>query len=245
MSKDVLVNVDDISVKYGQHLALSHIHFDINQGDFITLVGVNGSGKTTLAKSLLGLKRIASGRITWVNGQKVGYLPQHTGLENRHFPATVAEVVATGLIKDKGRHTWFNKDDRKRVKKMLKLFGMQDMAKKRIGNLSGGQQQRVLLARSMVMTPDLLILDEPTSALDQTSRDKFLKVLKKLNTEQNLTIILITHDVASIEGYANRVLYLDKHLLFDGSFKKFFETQPFSPFIHTHQPRYVKEGETS
>ncbi len=243
MSNPTLVNVEDISVKYGQHLALSHIHFDINQGDFIALIGVNGSGKSTLAKSLLGLKRIASGRITWVNGQNVGYLPQHTGLDNRHFPATVFEVVATGLLKEKGRTPWFTKDDRKRVKKMLKLFGMQDMSNTRIGNLSGGQQQRVLLARSMVMNPDLLILDEPTSALDQNAREKFLKVLKKLNAEQNLTIMLITHDVASIEDYANRVLYLDKHLLFDGSFKKFCETQPFSPFIHTHKPRYVKEGE--
>ena len=242
MARKSLFTVEDITVKYDHITALEHIKFDVYAGDFIAVVGVNGSGKTTLAKSILGLLRLSDGLIRWYNGTKVGYLPQHTNLEDRFFPATVNEVVSTGLLKDKPFPKWFNKQDRQTIATTLKLFDIDNLAKKRFGQLSGGQQQRVMLARSMVMSPDVLILDEPTSALDQHSRQRFMDLLKTLNHEQGLTIILITHDVAATESYVNRVLYLEKNLLFDGSFEKFCETQPFSPYIHTHPTRFEKQG---
>jgi len=245
MDHDKLITVEDITVKYDRITALKHIQFDIFRGDFIAVVGVNGSGKTTLAKSILNLLRIHEGRVVWHNGTKIGYLPQHAGLEDRHFPATVFEVVSSGLLKDKAFPKWLNKADRNIIFDMLRLFDIETLADKRIGSLSGGQQQRALLARSMVMNPDILILDEPTNALDQESRGRFMQLLKSLNLENKLTIMMITHDVASVESYANRILYLEKHLLFDGSFEKFCETQPFSPYIHTHPKRFDKKGETS
>ncbi len=243
MAHDTLFTVDDITVKYDKLTALEHVHFDVKRGDFIAVVGVNGSGKTTLAKSILKLLKLNKGRIVWHHETKIGYLPQHAGLENRHFPATVFEVVSAGLLKDKPFPKWLQKSDKKIINETLALFDIEKLANKRIGSLSGGQQQRALLARSMVMSPDVLILDEPTSALDQASRGKFMDVIKQLNQEKKLTILMITHDVAGVEGYAARVLYLEKHLLFDGSFDKFCETQPFSPYIHTHETRFIKEGE--
>ena len=245
MNRKKLFSVKDITVRYDHITALEHVQFDVYKGDFIAVVGVNGSGKTTLAKSILNLLRISEGRINWSNGTKLGYLPQHTGLEDRFFPATVNEVVSTGLLKDKPFPKWLKRIDRRTITQTLQLFDIDHLGRKRLGELSGGQQQRVLLARSMVMTPDVLILDEPTSALDQSSRQRFMDLLKKLNTENNLTILLITHDVAGVENYANRVLYLEKNPLFDGSFEKFCETQPYSPYIHTHPKKYGKAGDRS
>lgn len=237
---DIIIN--NVFVKYHQFEAVKDVSFKVKNGDFIALVGPNGSGKTTLVKSLLGLKAIASGTILKSKKLKVGYLPQNTALQDRHFPATVEEVILTGRLADKKFPKRLTQSDYQEVVKVLEYLDIVALRKKRIGLLSGGQQQRVLLARALVSQPDVLIMDEPTSALDQSIRDQFYKLLRTLNQELNMTIFLVTHDIASAGDYVNRVLYMDQTLLFDGTFRQFCEQKELSPFIHTHALKHKNGG---
>jgi zinc transport system ATP-binding protein len=238
-----LVHVKDLAIKYQAFTALKDISFTINQKDFIAVIGANGSGKTTLVKALLGLLPIHSGSVNFINNTSTGYLPQNTTPPDRHFPATVEEVVAMGLLAKKKYPKRLEKEDTEKIESILRILDVSHLQKKRIGALSGGQQQRVLLARALVAEPDVLVLDEPTSALDQSMRTQFFDILQDLNRHHNTTIILVTHDIAFAGKYVNRVLYLNQHLVFDGSFSEFCEHHELSPFIHTHELRHQKEGE--
>jgi zinc transport system ATP-binding protein len=139
-------------------------------------------------------------------------------------------VVESGFVRHKKLSL---SQQKKEIMNMLRLFKLEEFKDKKIGLLSGGQQQRTLIARMLVSRPDILILDEPTSSLDPTMRDYFYHLLKELH-EDGLTIILVTHDVASIGEMVNRIIYLDQKVLFDGTFKQFCETKELTPFIHTH-----------
>ncbi len=241
MNKEELINIDNLSVKYQQFEALKNISFSINRGDFIAIVGANGSGKTTLIKSLMGLLRVSSGKVTKLNDLYIGYLPQNTASQDRLFPSTVEEVVSTGLMGKKTFPKMLNANDKQLIKETLEYMKIPHLRKKRIGSLSGGQQQRVLLARALVTEPDILILDEPTSALDQSMRSHFFKVVEELNQTFNMTILLVTHDIVTTGDYINRVVYLDQTLKFDGTFDEFCEDPELSPFVHTH-PLKHREG---
>jgi len=238
---DIIVN--NLSVKYHQFEAVKDVNFKVNNKDFIAIVGPNGSGKTTLIKALLGLKSIASGTVLKSKLLSVGYLPQSTALQDRQFPATVEEVILTGRLANKKFPKRYNQEDYAEMIKVLEYLDIVALRKKRIGLLSGGQQQRVLLARALVNKPDVLIMDEPTSALDQSIRDQFYKLIKMLNEEIDMTILLVTHDIASAGDYVNRVIYMDQTILFDGPFREFCEQKELSPFIHTHALRRAKRSE--
>ncbi len=231
---DTLVNVESLSVKYHRFFALKDITFSMNRGEFVAVIGANGSGKTTLIKTLMNLLKPYRGTVVFPHSPTIGYLPQHTSMLERNFPATVEEIVGTGLLNTKIFPKRLNKKDYERINEVLTYLDMAAMKKKRIGALSGGQQQRVLLARAIVSNPDLLILDEPTSALDQSMREHFYHLMSHLNKDLGVSVMLVTHDIASAGEYVSRVLYLDQTLEFDGDFREFCETQPQSPFIHTH-----------
>ena len=240
-TKRVIINIDKLTVKYQSFVALRDVAFRLYAEDFVAIIGANGSGKTTLIKAMLDLVPIAAGKVDKDKHIHVGYLPQHTSMQDRFFPATVDEVVSTGLLARKTFPKLLTRDDRHRVGRTLDYLDIRDLRKKRIGALSGGQLQRVLLARALVSDPDMLILDEPTSALDQSMREQFFEILRKLNGD-GVTVVLVTHDIASAGDYVNRVIYLDQTLLFDGSFGAFCETEAISPFVHTHKLRHAKQG---
>ncbi|MCX5798168.1 MAG: ATP-binding cassette domain-containing protein, partial [Proteobacteria bacterium] len=147
--------------------------------------------------------------------------PQKIASFNPHFPATVREVVAMGLLSKKGFPRRMSKSDDVPINKALELLDILDIRNELIGELSGGQQQRVLIAKAMVSEPEILILDEPTTAIDPEIREKFYGVLKGLNQNKNVTIIIITHDMGTIGKYASKLLYLDKRVIFCGSFEAF------------------------
>lgn len=236
MKEGVLLSVVGLTVKYGQHIAVSDVSFDIHRRDFLAIIGANGSGKTTLIKTLLNLKTPQAGSIHKQAHLRVGYLPQNFNLEDKSFPATVYEIVSMGLINQKTFPKRLNKNDRFLIEKALQEVNIYPLKNQRIGHLSGGQQQRVLLARALVSSPDILIMDEPTSALDQSMRQQFFTLIDHLNKNHGVTIVLITHDLAAAGDYVQRVLYMDQRLLFDGSFEAFCENPQLSPFIHTHPP---------
>ncbi|MBA4319847.1 MAG: ABC transporter ATP-binding protein [Flavobacterium sp.] len=229
---DNILSVKNLFFGYGSAEVISDVSFDVSKGDFVALVGPNGAGKSTLIKLILGLESGYSGVIKLFNTNsnkfctwsKIGYLPQRVNVFNPLFPATVKEVVELGLLSGKKYPKKFNKEDGKKVDNILSFLCINDLRNKPIAELSGGQQQKVFLARALVSDPELLIMDEPSTALDPETRDNFFRLIKKLNAEKNMTIIIITHDTAQVGEYAGKLLYLDKKIVFYG---------PFSDFCHS------------
>ena len=224
-----IISVKDLSFRYGSFDAVSNMSFSVCKGDYIALVGHNGSGKSTLIKLLLGILKPSAGNIclfgknlvSFTDWSKIGYLSQNTGLFNPLFPATVSEVVALGLISKKKFPKRLSKDDKKSVDQALIQMNISELGNKFIGELSGGQIQRTLLARAIVNKPELLILDEPVSAVDAETKKDFYSYTQNINRENKTTIILITHDIGHSGGYANKLLFIDKKILFYGKFGEF------------------------
>jgi zinc transport system ATP-binding protein len=226
---------------------LTNISFQIEAGDYVGIVGPNGSGKTTLIKLALGFFKPAQGKILLFGKQpdifsdwrKVGYLPQKASYFNPHFPATVREIVALGLLSKKKFPRRTGKRDDDTIDDALSLMDITNIKKKLIGELSGGQQQRVLIAKAMVSGPELLILDEPTTALDPEGREKFFNTLKELNEKKKLTIIMITHDMGTIGKYASRLMYIDKKVIFFGGFDNFCASQEMSTYFGEYSQHVI------
>lgn len=224
-----VIQVINLSVFYGQTEALHDISFSVEKGDFVGLVGPNGGGKTTLTKTVLGLIPKKEGKILLFGKElkifndfsKIGYLPQKQSSINQLFPATVGEIVFLGLLSQKRRPKKISQEDGHKIDQTLLFLGILDLKNKMLSELSGGQQQRALLARALVSNPELLILDEPSTALDPSSREDFFKLVQKLNQETKTTIILITHDTGYIGQYANKLLYIDRKLVFFGKISDF------------------------
>ncbi|HAM50240.1 MAG TPA: ABC transporter ATP-binding protein [Nitrospiraceae bacterium] len=224
-----VVAVNGVTFRYNALEILSDISFHVAKGDYIGLVGPNGSGKTTLIKAILGLIQPTGGDIRLFDThlsqfggwRRIGYLPQKLDSLNPFFPATVKEVVALGLLAKKRFVKRIDRNDDLAIDRALELMDIRDIKETLIGQLSGGQQQRVLLARALVHEPELLILDEPTTALDPETRERFFTVLHDLNREKKVSLILITHDIGSVGKYASKLLYLDKKVIFYGTFSDF------------------------
>ncbi len=231
-----IIEVKNISASYGKNEAISDISFQINRGEYVGIIGPNGGGKTSVIKALLGLLSLNKGSIKIYSQElnrfhdwyRIDYLPQNLKTINQLFPATVEEIVFLGLLSSKKGHRNFSKDDRQRVEEALNDLSINSLKNKVIFELSGGQQQKVMIARSLVSKPEILILDEPTTALDPKSREEFLQLIKKLNTDKKITIILITHDTNLICNYATKLMYIDRKILFFGAVSDFYKSKKLS-----------------
>ncbi len=234
-----IVEITDVSFFYGKEEVLKDISLDIHQGDYLGLVGPNGAGKTTLLKIMLGLLSPAKGEIKlfgidlkkFKKWSDIGYVPQKVTSFDVNFPATVKEVVLMGRYGKKGlfRHT--DGRDEIIVKKALQEVGMQEYENRLIGDLSGGQQQRVFIARAIAGEPKIIFLDEPTSGVDTKTQDEFYALIKKLNAELDLTLVLISHDIEKITKEAMHVACVDKTLVYHETPQKFLESIHAKEFI--------------
>jgi zinc transport system ATP-binding protein len=210
-------------------------------------VGPNGSGKSSLVRCILGLVRPDRGEVrlfgtplvSFDSWQQVGYLPQGLQHFNPHFPATVAEEVALGLLAVRRFPRRPPRDDGGAVDRALKLMGIAGIRHRLVGELSGGLRQRVLLARALVNEPQLLVLDEPTTALDPETRESFYETIRDLNRTEGTTVILVTHDSGTIGRYASRLLYLDKRVVFYGGFDAFCGSEEMSDFFGIHSQHLI------
>lgn len=219
-----VLSVENLSFGYGPTEILGHVTFAVEKGDYVILAGPNGAGKTTLIRTILGLTGRYEGRVElfgqglsgFAGWGKIGYLPQRVNAFNPLFPATVREVVGLGLLSQKAFPRRLTRNDEIKVRQTLEQMGVVDLKDMPVGELSGGQQQRVFLARALVSNPELLILDEPSTALDPQARENFLESIGKLNREQGITVILITHDTDLIGKRATKVLYLDRRVVYYG-----------------------------
>ncbi|KQC08564.1 MAG: ABC transporter ATP-binding protein [Smithella sp. SDB] len=224
-----IISVDNLTFCYNSAEIISDISFTVKKGDYLGIAGPNGSGKSTLIKNILGILHSQKGVIN-IFGQpltsfhqwnRIGYLPQRTNSLNNHFPGTVKEIVQLGMKKQKSNA----------LKNVLEMMGIVHLANRLIGELSYGEQQRAMLARTLINQPDLLIFDEPTTALDPETREIFYSLTSKINNDRNTTIILITHDTGIIGKYARNLLYLDKKIIFHGTFKDFCSSPDMTGFF--------------
>ncbi len=221
--------MEHVSFAYDNKHALKDINLEINTGDFLGLVGPNGGGKTTLIKLLLGLEKPQKGiirlfdkNITDFNQwSKIGFVSQKANSFNRGFPATVREVVSTGITAKLGYFHFLKKVDKQKVEHAVEMVGMHDYINQNIGDLSGGQQQRIFIARSLVSDPALLILDEPTVGIDTENVQKFYGLLHRLNEESNITLLLVSHDIGTMTKHADGIACLNKSLHFHGDTTSF------------------------
>ncbi len=219
-----LIELKDVSFQYDYTQVLKNISFTVQEGDFLALLGPNGSGKSTLLKLILGLLKPMNGKIelfgenctAFKHRELIGYVSQKSNAFNSGFPATVKEVVRSGLTKKTGLFKRLPKDADEQVREALAAVGMQDFMDRNIGQLSGGQQQRVFIARALIAKPKLMILDEPTVGIDHENVQAFYDMLAKLNAEQNITMILVTHDVDTVSNRISHVACLNQTIHFHG-----------------------------
>lgn len=222
----------DLTLGYDGQVVASNINFKVNKGDYLCVVGENGSGKSTLIKTLLQLVRPISGTIEMHNGftpKQAGYLPQQTEIQ-KNFPASVKEVVLSGCSGDK-RGIFFSKKHKETAELNMKRLGISDIALKSLQDLSGGQQQRVFLARAMCSANGALMLDEPISGLDPLVTSEMYDTLKKINTEDKTTILMVSHDINSAIKYATHILHIGQNTSFYGSLSEYLKSDLGKSFV--------------
>jgi len=222
-----LIACKDAAFAYEGKVVVEGLSFEVNQGDYLCIVGENGSGKSTLMKGLLGLMRPKSGTIEMGDGLKqtqIGYLPQQSSAQ-KNFPASVNEVVLSGRLSSRGMLPFYTKSDRQIATANMEELGILPLKHKSFRELSGGQQQRVLLARALCATEKLLLLDEPVSGLDPIVTAELYETIAKLRRDLGITIIMISHDVQSGVEEANHILHLQNRQVFFGTTEEYRKTE--------------------
>ena len=222
--KKIIASFVDVGVSYGRGVdALSHVSLDVYEGDFLGVIGPNGAGKTTLLNVLLGLIPLSNGSVSLFDApisprglRRVGYVPQKIATAEANSPFTVYETVLMGRAPRVGLLHRLGHEDHDKSEKALRLLGIHDLMKRKMGELSGGQSQRVLIAKALAGEPDLLVLDEPTSGVDSPSRIEIYRILSELNRDRGITMILSTHDIGVVKRLTNRAAFLHSTLLFHG-----------------------------
>ena len=225
-----VIDIENLTFSYDRDVILENIDLHVEERDFLAIIGPNGGGKSTLLKLILGLEKTKQGSLKVFdkkpskNLSLIGYVPQNTNV-NTDFPIKVIEVVLMGHVGEKTPLFGYGKDEVSCAMGALSQVGMQEFAQSKIGSLSGGQRQRVMIARALCAHPKILILDEPTSSIDIRGQKEIYELLKLLNN--NITIVVVSHDISVILEYASKAAHINKRLSYhDISNKK--ET------FHTH-----------
>ena len=211
-----LITCKDLTLGYESRAILQHLSFQVGAGDYLCIVGENGSGKTTLMKTVLGLQKPLAGKITFGDGlrqNEIGYLPQQTDVQ-RDFPATVREIVLSGCQGRMGRLPFYNREDKKTAAQNMERLDLAAFAGWCYRELSGGQQQRVLLARALCATQKLIVLDEPVSGLDPHVTSEMYGLIRNLNREDGITVMMISHDITAALQEATHILHVGEELFF-------------------------------
>ena len=223
-----LIECKNLTAGYEGMPVVKDLSFNVSAGDYLCIVGENGSGKSTLMKTILGLRSALSGEIIFGDGLKqteIGYLPQQTAAQ-KDFPA-VREVVLSGCLGRKGLSPFYSKADKKLCDDNIELLGITGITHRSYRNLSGGQQQRVLLARALCATGKLLLLDEPVSGLDPMVTAEMYEIISRLNREQGITIIMISHDLQGALKYGTKILHMESGAYFFGTTAEYRSTDIF------------------
>ena len=228
-----IIKCEHTDFGYENHDAVIDLNLEIYPGDYLCVVGENGSGKSTLIKGMLGLLKPTGGSVSVADELKrggIGYLPQQTAAQ-KDFPATVQEVVLSGTLSRRGNRPFYSRAERKLAAHNLERLGIEHLKQKCYRELSGGQQQRVLIARALCATEQLLILDEPITGLDPSAIQDFYHLIKKLNKEDGITIIMVSHDIGNVISQANKILHLHRRVVFCGTAEAYRQSVAGKEFL--------------
>ena len=221
----MLISCQNISLGYEGHAVVRGVSFTVENSDYLWIVGENGSGKTTLIKGILRLLNPLEGSIVFcdeLTKGRVGYLSQQS-MPNKDFPAGVNEVVLSGNLGSMGIRPFYSPKEKRLAEEALEQLGIKSLSRKSYQELSGGQQRRVLLARALVSARAekatksdenqaarrLLVLDEPAAGLDPLVTTEVYELLKTINEQTGITIIMVSHDIRAAALYANRILHME------------------------------------
>lgn len=230
-----LIRCEDVSIGYEGQTVVKDLYFSIQAGDYLCIVGENGSGKSTLVKSLLGLKSVEKGRIIYGDGLKqneIGYLPQQIDAQ-KDFPASVYEVILSGRLNSRGLKPFYTGADKKAAVEKMELLGIRDLARQCFRDLSGGQKQRALLARALCATKTLLLLDEPVTGLDPIVTAEFYQLIRRINRESGIAVVMVSHDIESAVEDASHILHLQERMLFFGTAQDYRKSRVGKTFLES------------
>jgi len=245
-----IFSVDNLCFEARGQTILQNISFEIFHGEYIAIIGPNGGGKTTLIRLLLGLETPTQGSIKIFGKElqkfkqwyKIGYVPQRASLVDANFPATVEDIVKMGRVAKRGFFAGLTKEDKLKVEDAMVKMDIVHLRDKMVGRLSGGQRQRVMIARALASSPEILILDEPNTGVDVKSQQRFYALLKKLNQEENITILFITHDIGVIADDIGRLFTINRNATICNDPKKALSCEEMSALygieahlIHNHK----------
>lgn len=228
-----LITCSQVDFGYENYDAVIGVTMEVNPGDYLCIVGENGAGKSTLMKGLLGLLKPTSGTIAIADELKntgIGYLPQQTAAQ-KDFPATVWEVVLSGTLTRIGHRPFYSREEKRRALINMERLGIRDLKRECYRDLSGGQQQRVLIARALCATEKLLILDEPITGLDPSAVQDFYRMIRHLNRDEHVAILMVSHDVQNIVMQANKILHLKQRTLFYGTAEDYRKSEVGKRFL--------------
>jgi len=219
-----VIEWDRVTFAYGEAVAVEDVSLTIHAGELAAILGPNGSGKSTLIRLALGLLRPLSGAVRlfgrdavdFADWDRVGYMPQVIAGTWRDFPITVAETVAHGAYRGISPLALFHRSERPEVMEALEAVGMASYKGRRLSQLSVGQQQRVLLARALVRRPELIVLDEPAAGIDVSGEEQLYAVLRNLNRERNITVVIVSHDIGAMLREASTLACLNRTLVRHG-----------------------------
>lgn len=214
MSREPIIRIHDLGVRYDSTIALEHVDLEIYADDFVGIIGPNGGGKSTLVKAIMGIVP-HSGSIEYsdklLRGKKphIGYLPQISSFD-KEFPISVREVVMSGLQAERGLWQRYGASDRKRVDETLERASLAELRNRAIGELSGGQLQRVMLCRAIISEPKLLVLDEPTNFVDNRFENELYNLLHHLS--EHMAIVMVSHDIGTISSVVRSIVCVNRHV---------------------------------
>ena len=213
------IEIRNLTVAYGENIALENLNLDVETGSLMALVGPNGAGKSTLIKTILKFLKQITGEIK-INGKTLAYVPQRNSVD-WDFPTTLFDVVEMGCYGRVGLFKRVSKEEKQKVLKAIEQVGMLDFKDRQISELSGGQQQRAFIARALVQEADIYLMDEPFQGVDSTTEKSIVDILKKLKSEGK-TLIVVHHDLQTVPTYFETVTFINKSVIASGKIKEVF-----------------------
>ena len=213
------IEIRNLTVAYGENIALENLNLDVEAGSLMALVGPNGAGKSTLIKTILKFLKQITGEIK-INGKSLAYVPQRNTVD-WDFPTTLFDVVEMGCYGRVGLFKRVSKEEKQKVLKAIEQVGMLDFKDRQISELSGGQQQRAFIARALVQEADIYLMDEPFQGVDSTTEKSIVDILKKLKSEGK-TLIVVHHDLQTVPTYFETVTFINKSVIASGKIKEVF-----------------------
>ena len=234
-----VIDIQQLTVNYDKTPVLWDVNFSIPQGKLVGVVGPNGAGKSTLLKAMLGIVKPVSGRARFFEKplkevwERIAYVPQRTSVD-WNFPITVLELVLMGRYRRLGLFKWPKVADRDAARRALEMVGMASFEKRQISELSGGQQQRLFIARALLQEADIFFLDEPFSGVDMTTEKEILELMTRLKA-QGKTLIIVHHDLSTVQQYFDWAILLNTALVACGPIKEVFhQDNIFRTFGKSH-----------